>query len=326
MRKGNIRDIVLGTVILLCAVGLTLEYALQAQGAGSLCGTQACEVVGRYIRIGEIGLLLFGSLFFWILFGLFFFACRYERPVLWGVAVLGLIGALAFDGALLGYQFVGLGLMCWLCVAVAAGLFLVLVATAWRRASWLLLVGGIAVWCGAFAANSLLQFTPHMPSLQETAFLEQSAEAEHNGPQYYLFFSLDCPHCSEVLFNLARVAPISGTWHFAAVNRDPASRAKLAWAAKASSSEGADRGNAFLRILKSKKTEISGSTSIPKKVREATRKAGNYFRSRNFRGVPVLVVLKENGVRVSLTGVEHISRYLWEQGVVSEWARPAGGS
>ena len=326
MRKGNIRDLVLGAVILLCAVGLSLDYVLQAQGAGSLCGTQACEVVGRYVRIGEIGLLLFGSLFFWLLFGIFFFACRYERPVLWGVAVLALIGALAFDGALLGYQFVGLGLMCWLCVAVAAGLFLVLVATAWRRASWLLLLGGIVVWCGAFAANSLLQFTPDMPSLQKTAFLEQSFESEQDGPQYYFFFSLNCSHCSEVLFNLARVAPISGTWHFAAVNRDPASRAKLAWAAEANSSEGADRGNAFLRILKAKKTQISGSPSIPEKVRQATRKAGNYFRARDFRGVPVLVVLKENGVRISLTGVEHISRYLWEQGVVREWARPAGDS
>ena len=326
MRKGNIRNLVLGAVILLCAVGLSLDYILQSLGAGSLCGTEACEVVGGYVRIGEIGLLLFGSLFFWILFGVFFFACRYERPVLWAAVVLALVGALAFDGALLGYQFVGLGLMCWLCVAVAAGLFLVLAATAWRRASWLLLLAGIAVWCGAFAANSLLQFTPDMPRLQETAFLEQSAEAKKDGPQYYFFFSLNCPHCSEVLYNLARVAPTSGTWHFAAVNRDPASRAKLAWAAETGSSEGADRGNAFARILKSKKTQISGTPPIPEKVRQATRKAGDYFRSRGFRGVPVLVVLKDNGVRISLTGVEHISRYLWEQGVVSEWARPAGDS
>ncbi|MEF8824101.1 MAG: hypothetical protein V5A14_05725 [Desulfohalobiaceae bacterium] len=326
MVKGNIRDLVLGAVILLCAVGLSLDYILQSLGVGSLCGTEACEVVGGYVRFGEKWLVMLGSLFFWILFGLFFFACRYERQVLWGVAVLALIGAMAFDGALLGYQFVGLGLMCWICVAVAAGLFLVLVATAWRRASWLLLVAGIAVWCGAFAGNSLLQFTPDMPRLQETAFLEQSAEAKQDGPQYYFFFSLNCHHCSEVLYNLARVAPTSGTWHFAAVNREPASRAKLAWAAEAGSSEGAERGNAFARILKAKETQISGTPPIPEKVRQATRKAGDYFRSRDFRGVPVLVILKESGVRISLTGVEHISRYLWEQGVVSEWARPAGGS
>lgn len=319
MRKGNIRDLVLGALILLCAVGLSLDYILQSLGAGSLCGTQACEVVGGYVRFGEKWLVMLGSLFFWILFLVFFFACRYERPVLWSVVVLALVGALAFDGALLGYQFVGLGLMCWICVAVAAGLFLVLAALAWRRASWLLLLAGIAVWCGAFAGNSLLQFTPDMPRLQETAFLEQSAGSEQGGPQYYLFFSLQCPHCTEVFYNLSRAAPTSGTWHFAAVNRDAPSRAKLAWAA---SSEKGD--SAFARILRAKEVQLSGSPSVPENVREATRKAGDYFRSRDFRGVPVLVVLKDNGVRISLTGVQHISRYLWEQGVVSEWARPAG--
>jgi len=321
MRKGNIRNLVLGAVILLCAVGLSLDYILQSLGAGSLCGTEACEVVGGYVRFGEKWLVMLGSLFFWVLFGFFFFACRYERPVLWAVVVLALVGALAFDGALLGYQFVGLGLMCWICVAVAAGLFLVLAALAWRRASLFLLVAGIAVWCGAFAGNSLLQFTPDMSRLQETAFLEQSASSGQGGPQYYLFFSLECPHCTEVFYNLARAAPTSGTWHFAAVNRDAPSRAKLAWAA---SSENGD--SAFARILRAKKVELSGNPSVPENVREATRKAGNYFRSRDFGGVPVLVVLKDNGVRISLTGVQHISRYLWEQGVVSEWARPAGKS
>jgi len=316
------RGLVLGGIAFLCAAGLSLDYVLQSMGVGSLCGTQACKVVGGYVRFGEKGLLLLGSLFFWILFGLFFFACRYERSLLWGVAILGLIGALAFDGALLGYQFVGLGLMCWICVGVAAGLALVLVAAAWRRRAWLLLAAGLAVWCGGFAANSLLQVTPDMPRLQETAFLEQGPSDARSGTRYYFFFSLDCPHCSEVLYNLSRVAPVSGTWHFAAVNRDPASRAKLARAVQPS--EGGN--NVFDRVLQAKRADVSGNLPVPEGVRRATRKAGVYFRAMGFRGVPVLVVAKRSGIRISLTGVNNISRYLWEEDVVSEWASPRKGS
>jgi hypothetical protein len=308
-------------VVLFCAVALSLDYVLQALGAGSLCGTQACRVVGGYVLVGETGLLMLGSLFFWVLFGLVFFACRYERPVLWAAAILGLIGALAFDGALLGYQFVGLGLMCWICVGVAAGLFTVLTAAAWRRGAWLLLAAGLAVWCGGFAANSLLRFSPEMPRLQETAFLEQGS-GKGSGTQYYFFFSLECRHCSEVLYNLSRVGSPSGSWHFAAVNRDAVSRAKLARAARG----GKQGPNAFARILRAKKTDVSGSPPVPDQVRRATRKAGAYFRAMGFRGVPVLVVDKDRGIRLSLTGVDNISRYLWEQGVVSEWASPGLGS
>jgi hypothetical protein len=307
--------------VLLCAIALSLEYVLQALGAGSLCGTQACKTVGGYVRFGEGMLVLLGSLFFWILFGLLFFACRYERPWLWGAALLGLLGALAFDGALLGYQFAGLGLMCWICVAVAAGLALVLTAAAWRRGSLLLLAAGIAVWCGGFAANSALQLTPDMPRLEETAFLEHSPAGNEEGPRYYLFFSLDCRHCTEVLYNLSRVAPASGSWHLAAVNRDAASRAKLARAARTSG-----EANAFARVLRAKKAKVPDPAVVPEHVRRATRKAGAYFRAMGFRGVPVLLVRKNSGIRISLTGVDNISRYLWEQGVVSEWASPAVGS
>lgn len=319
MHRADRRGLVLGAAVLLSAVGLSLEYILQAQGAGSLCGTEACEVVGGYVRFGEKGLVLLGSLFFWILFGLFFFACRYERGWLWGTALLGLLGALAFDGALLGYQFVGLGLMCWICAAVGAGLILVLAATAWRRRSLLILAAGLAVWCGGFAANSVLQLTPEIPRLEETAFLEQSDGQKKSGAQHYLFFSLQCGHCAEVLYNLSRVAPVPGSWHLAAVDRDPAARAKLAQAVALA---GEEEENAFASVLRAKQAEAPERAGVPQQLRRATRKAGVYFRAMELRGVPVLVVRKASGVRISLTGVDNISRYLWEEGVVSEWASP----
>jgi len=318
MHKTDRRGQLLGVLVLLCAVGLSLDYILQSLGAGSLCGTQACKVVGGYVRFGEKWLVMLGSLFFWILFGLFFFACRYERQVLWRMSVLALIGAMAFDGALLGYQFMGLGLMCWICVGVGAGLALVLAAAAWRRRAWLLLAAGMAVWCGGFMANSVLQLTPDMPRLEETAFLEQSFAEGKNGPQYYFFFSLQCRHCSEVLYNMSRVSTAAGIWHFAAVNRDFASRAKLARAVRSSG----NTSNTFKRILLAKRADLQENPRVPPRVRRATRKAGVYFKAMGFRGVPVLVVRKNSGVRISLTGVENISRYLWEKGVISEWASP----
>ncbi|MEJ5242809.1 MAG: hypothetical protein WHT64_04510, partial [Desulfomicrobiaceae bacterium] len=103
------------------AAFLSLEVWMQAVRHTSLCTTTGCAVVGEYIRFGEGNLLKLGAAFFWLLWLVAFFAGRYPKAWIWGGFGLLVAGALAFDGTLLGFQFVALREFCLIC-AITGGL------------------------------------------------------------------------------------------------------------------------------------------------------------------------------------------------------------
>ncbi len=131
-------------VLLFFAMGLSLEVLLQVVYASSLCTTTSCQVVGEYVKFGELALIKAGAAFFWLLWLLLFFAHRYDKKWLWGSITLLLFGALAFDGALLGFQFVGLKENCLICIGVGLALFTSLFMLARIQNSRLLAMLGIA--------------------------------------------------------------------------------------------------------------------------------------------------------------------------------------
>lgn len=303
------------------ALLLTIDTVLHLTQAGGLCQTQSCQAVGEYVRFGETALLILGAAFFWCLWLLFFLASRLNRPFIWNLAALILLAALAFDGGLLGYQFVGLGLPCWLCIGVGAALFANLFSLAWVRQVWMIAFIGVVVWAGGFAANSTLNVVSQNnepPDLQKTAFVSEPAQPVPSEQDYYLFFSLNCGHCLEVLANLSMSAPHEVNWHLCSLDSSAQGLRKLAWI-RGQAAKGEDP---FAMTLQSKHDKEQIAQEVPEAVQTAVRRAKEFFASQGYRGVPVLVFQEGRSKEVVLTGAGSIARFLMERKVVKEWVHP----
>lgn len=292
--------------LFLAGLFLSAEVWMQAVRHTSFCTTSACDVVGEYIRFGEGNLIKIGAIFFWALWALIFFAGRYDKKWLWGPAALILCGALAFDGALLGFQFIGLKEKCALCVVVAAILFTSLFLFAWVRRSLLTALVGVAVWCGGFTANAVLDLNVIPPAILDTAFLSHGEDTGMT-PQHVLFFSLHCDHCSKILANLSvNAQTLPGKWHLTCTDNKEDDFFRLA----ATLSANATPANPFLEILRQESLETPAPAPVSEGLRQTVRTARAYFKMKGFQGIPVLVVLERPGWEMVLRGEGNIMDYL----------------
>lgn len=331
----NKRDyIIFGVVLIVCALGLGLEYLLRALGAGSLCGTEACEMTEKYLGLAEFGeneLVLLGFVFFVVLSGLLVLTWFFKRRPGSRCALVSLwvliAGALAFDGTLMGYQLSMPGPPCLLCAIVAGAVLAVLAAACWHGKSKSAFAAGLAIWCGGFLGSSLLDHSgPFVDTANRPVSLEEAVVAQKNccdkrsADEYYLFFSLGCSHCGEVLENLALSRP-EGRWLLVSIDRDPESLEKLAGAVERKNGQ----ENIFTRILEAKsggferQENIPGGSVIPSEIEKATQKAVAYFKNLDLPGVPVLIVKKQSGVRVILPGTRNIACFLMKEGKLEKW-------
>lgn len=322
MSANNRKYMVFGAVLVVCSLGLGIEFLLQATGSGSLCETEACEATSSYLGLaefGEVELIFLGFAFFVVLSGLLGLAwlsrgksvSRYALGLLWML----LAGALAFDGALIGYQLSVPGPPCLLCAIVAGAVLVVLAAASWHGGIKSAFVAGLAVWCGGFLASSLLDHTMSVadaPKLKNAAIVEELNYDGSNAAgveEYYLFFSYNCPHCSEIIDKLAQSRP-EGKWRFVCVDRDPESLKRAACAA-------GQQGDAFSRIEESKSCEFEHENEIPEdtldEIEKTTQEALGCFESMDVAGVPALIVEKPDGERVTLPGAEKIMSFLGRQ-------------
>lgn len=310
-----------GWLMLFCvlgALGLSLELVLQYLQQGGLCPSTDCAVAGQAVRFGEQGLVLAGATFFWILFLLCFLAKRKGQNSLWQLIFLLLLGALAFDGALLSYQLLELELTCWLCIAVALALLGSLGFFSLVRRTILVFCLGLAVWVGAGAANAVLVFPGESPAVEETWVLSQEAPQEQEEEiKLYLFFSLNCPHCMEVMVNLAEQASGRASWYLCSLDQGQASLQRLAFARS-------KEQDAFRSILEAKQLEDGEALKgqeVSKELEERVQKARDFFQARGLRGVPVLLAQQGSSKEVLSIGASEIAKYLWEQGLISHWRR-----
>ncbi|MCF8105434.1 MAG: hypothetical protein K9K64_08130 [Desulfohalobiaceae bacterium] len=315
--KIRYREILLQLVLFGSALALTVERFFRLRQEGGLCTTSSCQVVGEQLRIAEIYLIMAGAFFFWLMWLLVFFAGRYQRTWLWNMALIGLFAALAFDGGLLGYQFVGLELACLICAGVGAVLLACLVLTAWSRRSFAVLFIGLGVFASAFTANSLLKFNQDTaPRLEETAFARQLAPGEEKGPQMYLFFSLHCGHCTTVLKNLGfQPSAWKVDWHLSCVDTGQEDLEKLAYALSRTKND----ESVFLSLLRVKQSPEVPATSVPKELEKQAQQAKAYLKRMGFSGIPTLVALEGPGRKTVLNGAVNIARYLLEKGLIRGW-------
>jgi uncharacterized membrane protein len=305
-------------VLIGAAVALSIEYWFELKGGAAICRTDACKTVGEYVRLGRANLVLGGAAFFWVMVLVVGAARFIARQWLWHLAGLLLLGAMAFDGGLLGYQLVGLQMVCWLCVGVGAGLFLSAAGLAWVRRSALVLLLALAVWVGGFAANTVLDIRTHPPELEQTAFIHKPAERGGGSLRLYLFFSLHCAHCSEVLFNLALNRPDSAEWYLCGLDDNPGDLAKLT-AARRGSGNGT---NPYRRVLRAKAGRLEPAESVSREVRQGVEKAKKFLSMRGYESIPLLVAKEKDPAKeVVVSGTRDIATYLWEKDLIRKWVR-----
>ncbi|GAB1408881.1 hypothetical protein MASR1M90_00350 [Desulfovibrionales bacterium] len=298
------------TFLCLAALFLSAEVWMQAVRHTSFCTTTACDVVGDYIRFGEGNLIKLGAFFFWMLWLLVFFAGRYPKAWIWGWASMLLFGALACDGALLGFQFIGLKEKCLLCIVVASLLFSALALFSWVRTSFLTVFLGLSIWAGGFTANAILDLGVIPPDLPDTGVVAWTAP-EAQGPQHVLFFSLHCDHCSKVLANLSiNTDRLTGTWILSCADNKEEDLYRLATI----QTSDATSSNPFLETLRLESLDTVEPVPVSNDLRQTVRTARTFFKTKGFQGVPVMIVMEKPGKEYILRGESNITAYLREQG------------
>lgn len=295
---------------------LSIEKFLLSNGSLGLCKTQGCQVVGEYVRFGEPFLIFVGAVFFWGMWLLAFFADRYPKEVLYHFLRIGLLGAMAFDGALLGYQFMGIKTFCLLCLGVGISLAASALCLAWARQTWIFALVCLVVWTGGFLGNAVLKFRVQLPGYKEITLVDRPAERQLASLNLYLIFSLHCGHCSELVFNLAINRPWAASWHLATIDDKKEDLQRLsAWI-----EDPGLKKNPFLALVKVEADEIRlPGGKVLSRVKKRVEKAKDFFLGRGYRAVPMLIAQEAPGREIVLTGEDAISEYLWEKGLISHW-------
>lgn len=294
----------------LAALLLSAEYWLQQAGYGGLCPTAGCDLVGAFVQYGEMTFVGLGIVFFWVLTGLLLLGRLLGKPWAWASATVLLLGGMAFDGGILGFQVFAIQETCVLCYAVGASLLAITAAYGWMRRSAATVAMGVAVWAAAFASQALLVFPEKTPDLRQTVLTTFRAVQPH-GPELYYFFSLHCPFCTQVLASLAAHPPQSGTWHLAALDTEPGDQRRLSWLLD----HPQVASNPFRVILDVEQAPVP-DVPVQPRVLDAAQKGGVFLRNSGYRGVPLLIVHETPTRQVVLQGRDTILNYLLEKRLI----------
>ena len=299
------------------AAVLSFEAWLQFQDGASLCRSSACRAVAEYVRIGEPVLVLFGALFFWSVFGLALCSVLTKKHWVWNLVGVSLFGALAFDGALLGYQFVGLGQRCHLCLGVGIALGVIVLMYGLVHRSWLMPLIGVAVFVSGFTANSILKVSPDLPRLEETAFVSIPARNVDSRLTLHLFFSFHCSHCFKVLADLSVNEPWLANWYLSTYDQDTEDLYRLSKIR----SELKGSVNPFQVIVDVERLEEVEAMQVADDLRDAVEKAETYFHHSDFKGIPTLIAEEGPGRRIVSVGRNNIMHYLASRGLITRVLR-----
>ena len=304
--------ILLHVVMGIILIGLGLDIYLRVSTGGSICPTEACAIVGDYVKISELNLVALGLTFFALFWGVYFFASRYDKKWLWSGALLLILGALAFDGAILGFQYFTIQQECHLCFGVGAALLLVLLLFAMVRKDVIVLMLGICVWLGGAAGGSILNIPDRAPQLEQLRGITWSGPEAGQWPRFYYFFSLHCPHCTTVLVNLAQNEPRDYNWTLLPLDTSPGDLRKIARAMETDMQE----KNIFQEIVRLEQSRVPPDVEVPENLTGKIEQVRAYFRGNRFSGVPLMIVDERPGRRLILTGGSDILGYLYDQGVI----------
>lgn len=308
----SISSLALHGVLLLIVLGLGLDIYLRITLGSSICPTEACAIVGDFINISELSLVVFGLIFFTLFWGSYFLATRLDKKWLWTWVCVLILGALAFDGALLGFQYFSIKEQCQLCLGVGGALLIVLVLFALTRKKLAVLVLGLTVWIGGGVGGAMINIPDRAPLLEQIRGITWSGPEAEDWPRFYYFFSLHCPHCTDVLVNLATNEPRDYTWKLFPLDTSPADLKKIAWVMNLDMNE----RNLFYEIVRIEQSREVPDVDIPQRLVHNIEQTRSFFSGNGFRGVPLMIVDQGPGNRIILTGGGNIINYLYEQGIL----------
>lgn len=288
-------------ITLIGAVVLSYESYL-SMGGQSICTTSSCEIVGGYIRIGSQILVVAGALFFWLLALVLFFASRYPAGRFAILPALLLFPALAFDGALIGFQFLTIREACQLCIGVAVLLLAVTILYSISRKSWLIVLTGLLAWSGSFAAGGIIDIPAPSGAYSSMVLIKQHGEADalKNQTTVTLILSMNCPHCINVVAWIAdnKLPPVN--WKIAFIDKDKRSIQRI----EAYIQLARETGNIFAALEESKnETEPTGNDFVldPSVVKEKSQKTLAFMSNVGATSVPFMII------KHSPSRSEHIS-------------------
>lgn len=193
--------------IYVSAVGLLYS----AFGAGmmvlkdKLCGTEGCHIIASYAVFGEMTMLVTGGLFFalsmalcWMLWDDAERSIRLGRLNVRASSLLEalLLGAVGFEGYLVGFQLFAAHAVCVYCVGVLAIVVVLFTAytTAYRSR---LLLPGVALWATMVMAPGMVAMKAEATDLDRVAI--ERIQKGLSDQEYYLIYSKSCTNCEEVI-------------------------------------------------------------------------------------------------------------------------------
>jgi len=288
------------------AAALSLESYLSLHGK-SLCKTEACAIVSKYLTISEPLLICTGALYFWILALVLFFAARY--PKLKYVPLFFLAPALAFDGSLIGFQVFTIQQKCILCFSVAGLLILITLLFCFSRKSFVTLICFILVWLGSFGVNNFIAIpAPQGASSNMTFFSTDHKNLTDTkfSPQITLIFSANCPHCLKVISFLADNYPADIDINLASIDSDRTSLSNLSFFIR----QAPKAPNPFELLRSIKENHSNTIEPIKKGLKIKTKNGFNYLSNLGITNIPVLIVELTNKEKKILIGTEKIIPFL----------------
>lgn len=278
--------------------------------SSGLCATAGCRIAGQSLRLGEIPLMITGIIFFALITLLAFLQRQRNRPVTEKLLVTLILGGLAFDGALLGYQFLVLDTFCQVCVGVGTALCLIVILLAVARKSAFTLCWCLAAWTGAAAAIFFLALTPPTPD-QAATIQFRTGNATSDSLTCHLFYSNYCDQCESVLTLLAATNPARVSWNISCADTDDKSLSRLTtvW------NQGNATTNMFAALLNAKHNAPSFAP-VPAELRQRARNARTFLMNKGYTGVPLIIAHKGAHQKTIVEGKLALIKFLQQEQIL----------
>jgi hypothetical protein len=283
---------------------LSIELISLLFGNGSICSTSSCRVAAETVRFGNHALVGVGAGYFFILtiLSVKLNADKSYRRIF--LIELLILSGLAFDGAIIGFQYFNLASRCLICLTVAGLLLILMAVYASFKKSFYFFSAGLLVWISAVMANAILIGHQDTPTIKEISLWEYNKN-DSEFPRNVLLFSMRCPHCIEVL-KVLESNPPTENWTLASIDRDPASLRLLS----SLSNTAPDWKPSFAALINAKELHLQVQEKIFPEVDQYTKKTHLFYKNNGFKHVPQLLVQKNENQRIVLSGEEAIRDYI----------------
>jgi len=190
-------------IMRIVALGASAITAFQAVinliTGSSICPNAGCKVVESLTSISPLYLNILGFIFFQVVFWLL--GNLKSKPGNGRYLVdLTLLGGLAFEAALLGYQLFVAHSLCSYCLLILVFVIILNILYGARQ-----IAVGAAIFAAVVISFSIMALFPASASSQKYSLKNASygiKSCASPNKEIYLIFSSDCPHCQQVIESL----------------------------------------------------------------------------------------------------------------------------